>query len=80
MLECPRSAFMPPPGMPTLPSRSWTMAAQRIICVPWLCCVQPRAYSMVMVLSGAAVSAIIPQILRKSSFGVPVIPLTRSGV
>ena len=33
-----------------------------------------------MVLFGAAVSAIMAQILRKSSFGVPVTLLTISGV
>jgi hypothetical protein len=43
MLEWPRSAFTPPPGMPMFPSRSWMMAMQRMFCDPTECCVQPSA-------------------------------------
>ena len=56
------------------------MAPVRIIWDPWVCWVQPRAYMMVMVRSVAEVSAIMPQILRKASLGVPQIPSTTSGV
>ena len=56
------------------------MAAVRIICEPWLCCVQPSAYMIVIALSGAAVLAMYSQTLRNLSFGVPVILLTSSGV
>jgi hypothetical protein len=37
----PRSATMPPPGRPTLPSRSWMIAAVRMYWTPTVCCVQP---------------------------------------
>jgi hypothetical protein len=39
----PRSAQMPPPGRPVLPSSSCRIAAVRIICTPAVCCVQPTA-------------------------------------
>ena len=71
MLEWPRRAFTPPPAMPTLPSRSCTMAAVRIICDPTVCWVQPRAYMKVRVRSGTEVVAMISHTLRKVSFGVP---------
>jgi hypothetical protein len=80
MLLWPRSAFMPPPAMPMLPSSSCMMAAVRIICEPTLCCVQPSAYMMVMALPGTAVPEIISQTLRNLSLGVPVMRLTSSGV
>ncbi len=56
------------------------MAAVRIICEPCECCVQPSAYRMVITRLGAEHSAIISQIFRNWSCGVPVIPLTTSGV
>jgi hypothetical protein len=43
MFAWPRSARMPPPGRPMLPSRSWTIDAARMICTPIVCCVQPTA-------------------------------------
>jgi hypothetical protein len=79
-LAWPRSALMPPPAMPMLPSRVWMMAMVRMFCEPTECCVQPSAYRMVMVLLAAAVSAMYSQTLRNWSFGVPVTLLTRSGV
>ena len=79
-LACPRSAFTPPPAMPTLPSMSWIMAIMRMFCEPTVCCVQPSAYRMVRVLLGAAVPAISSQTLRNWSCGVPVMLLTTSGV
>ena len=54
MLEWPRSAFTPPPGRPTLPSRSWSIAAVRMIWTPVECCVQPRAYMIVPTFCGVA--------------------------
>ncbi|MCY1350408.1 hypothetical protein D9M71_257490 [compost metagenome] len=71
---------MPPPGMPMLPSSSCTMAPVRIICEPTECWVQPRAYMTVMVLRGSEVSAMSPQTCSSSSFGVPQMLLTMSGV
>jgi len=47
MFEWPRNASMPPPGRPTLPSRSWRTAPARIIWTPVECCVQPSAYVIV---------------------------------
>jgi hypothetical protein len=43
MFACPRSARMPPPGRPMLPSSSWMIEAARMICTPVVCCVQPTA-------------------------------------
>jgi hypothetical protein len=80
MLLCPRSAFMPPPGTPMLPSSSCTMAPVRIICEPWLCCVQPSAYMMVIVRVGTLVLAMYSHTFRNLSCGVPVMRLTSSGV
>ena len=51
-----------------------------MFCEPTECCVQPSAYRMVIILLGAAVSAMYSQTLRNASFGVPVILLTSSGV
>ena len=80
MLLWPRSAFMPPPAMPMLPSSSCRIAPVRIICEPWLCWVQPSAYMIVIALPGTAVVETISQTFRNLSFGVPVILLTISGV
>ncbi|MNZ92662.1 hypothetical protein D3C78_1116940 [compost metagenome] len=80
MLEWPRRAFIPPPGMPMLPSSSCTMAPVRIICEPTVCWVQPRAYMMVIALPGCAVSAMASQTLSMVSCGVPQMLLTTSGV
>src|SRR5258708_2344126 len=43
MLEWPRSAFIPPPATPILPSRSWIIAMVRMFWEPTECCVQPSA-------------------------------------
>ena len=80
MLECPRRAFIPPPAMPMLPSKSCIMAAVRIICDPTVCWVQPRAYMMVRVRLGAEVVAMCSHTLRKVSLAVPQMLLTISGV
>ena len=79
-LECPRSAFTPPPGRPMLPSSSWIMAMVRMFWLPTVCCVQPSAYRMVLVLSGADISPSISHTFRNLSCGVPQILLTISGV
>jgi hypothetical protein len=80
MLEWPRSAFTPPPGRPTFPSRSWSIAAQRIIWTPVECWVQPSAYVIVPARSGVYVDVTTSQTLRKVSFGVPQIFSIVSGV
>ncbi len=56
------------------------MAIARMFWEPTECCVQPSAYRHVMVRSGTAVVAMVSQILRKRSLGVPVISETFSGV
>ena len=71
---------MPPPDTPMLPSRSCTIAPQRIICAPTECCVQPSAYMIVIARVGVAVVPIISQICRNLSFGVPQTRSTISGV
>ena len=71
---------MPPPAMPMLPSSSWMIAMQRMFCEPTECSVQPSAYRLVIVLSGAAVPAMYSQTLRKASCGVPQTLPTISGV
>jgi hypothetical protein len=80
MLLWPRSAFIPPPASPMLPSSSCTIAPVRIIWEPCECCVQPSAYMIVITRSVAEVEAIISQTLRNWSFGVPQIFDTISGV
>ncbi len=79
IFECPRSAFMPPPDTPILPSRSCTIAPVRIICEPIECWVQPSAYMMVIARVGVAVVAIISQMCSTLSFGVPQTRSTISG-
>src|ERR671929_143075 len=39
----PRSARIPPPGRPILPSSSCMIEPARIICTPFDCCVHPTA-------------------------------------
>jgi hypothetical protein len=80
MLECPRNAFTPPPGRPTLPSRSCSIAAQRMICTPVVCSVQPSAYITVPTRSGVPVEVTRSATLRKVSAGTPQTRATSSGV
>ncbi len=80
MLECPRSAFMPPPRTPILPRISCSIAMPRMFCEPLECWVQPSAYIEVMVLVGVEHSPIISATLRNLSRGVPQTVSTNSGV
>ncbi|MNQ44008.1 hypothetical protein D3C85_577500 [compost metagenome] len=80
MFECPRSAFMPPPAMPILPSSNCTMAPVRMICDPMECCVQPRAYRTVAARLVVAVDASISHTFRNLSLGVPQTRSTMSSV
>ena len=80
MLEWPRSAFMPPPKTPILPSRSCTIAMVRMFCEPTECCVQPSAKRLVSALSGGAQEAKISQSSRNLSCGVPQMRDAISGV
>ena len=45
MVACPRSAMMPPPGRPMLPSSSCRIEAVRMNCAPSVCWVHPTAYA-----------------------------------
>jgi hypothetical protein len=77
---CPRSAMMPPPGRPTLPSSSWRRAQQPIIWGPYVCCVHATAYANDVVRSGPDAARIVSAILRNSACGHPVTRSTISGV
>ena len=80
MLECPRSAFIPPPGTPMLPRISCSIAMPRMFWAPLECCVQPSAYIEVMVFVLDEHSPIISAIFRNRSLGVPQTRSTISGV
>lgn len=80
MFEWPRSAFIPPPAMPMLPSSSCTIAPVRMICAPIEWWVQPSAYSTVPARPGTAVLASISHTFRNLSFGVPQTCWTMSAV
>ncbi len=80
MFECPRSALTPPPGRPTLPSRSCSIAAARMICTPVVCSVQPRAYITVPTRSGVPVELTMSATFRNVSTGTPQTRETISGV
>ncbi len=56
------------------------MAPWRIIWDPTECWVQPSAYMMVIARVGVAVEAIVSQICRNFSCGVPQTRATISGV
>ena len=79
-LACPRSALMPPPGRPMLPSRSCRIAPLRMIWLPTVCIVQPTAYMMVPTRSAVPVEQTMSDIAWKSSTEQPAIRATTSGV
>ena len=56
------------------------MVPARTFCAPIECCVQPSAYRMVIALSLPAVDAIMSQIWRMLSAGVPQMRSTISTV
>ncbi len=69
----PRSARIPPPGLPMLPSSSCSSAQQEIICGPYVCCVHPSAYANELVLSGPEFWSSVSATSMNFSFGQPVI-------
>jgi hypothetical protein len=77
---CPRSAMMPPPGRPMLPSSNCRIDAARIICVPVVWCVQPTEYTNAVVRSRPEFSQIASATLRKSVCETPQTRCTISGV
>ncbi len=80
MLACPRSAMMPPPGRPMLPSSSCRMLAVRMYCVPTVCCVHPTAYAKALVRSRPELAVSASQTFMKVSRGIPQVSSTTSGV
>ena len=77
---CPRSARMPPPGLPMLPSSNCKMAAVRMYCTPTVCWVQPTLYTNAVVRSGPEFSVRASQTWAKTSGGTPQTCWTISGV
>ena len=65
MEACPRSARMPPPGRPMLPSSSCKMAAVRMYCTPTVCWVQPTLYTNAVVRSGPELAVSASQTWRE---------------
>ena len=80
MLEWPRWALTPPPGMPTLPSNSCNIAAQWISCTEWLCWVQPSAYRIVPERPARPDEVITSAARSNSSAVQPLIDATTSEV
>ncbi len=76
----PRRAMIPPPGRPMFPRSSWTRPAVRMSCTPVVCWVQPTAYTNALVLSRPEFAMRVSATLMNSSFGVPQIFSTISGV
>ena len=75
MLACPRSARMPPPGRPMLPSSSCRIAADLMCCTPVVCWVQPTAYTQAVVISRPLLRTSVCASRAKSA---GLIPHTRS--
>lgn len=63
-----------------LPHSSCTMAAQRRICAPVECCVQPSACMMVAARPATAVDANFSHTRKNFAMGVPQALSTFSGV
>ncbi len=80
MLAWPRSARIPPPGRPTLPSSNWSMAAVLMCCTPVVCWVQPTAYTKAVVRSRPLLATRVPAIVAKSAAEMPHTCSTISGV
>ena len=77
---CPRSARMPPPGRPMLPSSSCRIAAVRMYCTPTVCWVQPTEYTIAEVRSRPEFAHSASATSRKDSRGTPHTRSTISGV
>jgi hypothetical protein len=80
MLAWPRSARIPPPGRPMLPSSSWMIEAARMFCTPVVCCVQPTEYTIIDVRSGPELAMRSSTSLPNSSSLTPQVSATNSGV
>ncbi len=80
MVAWPRSARIPPPGLPMLPSNDCKTEAARIICTPVVCCVQPTAYTTAPDRSGPALFHNVSNTFRNVARGVPQTSSTISGV
>src|SRR5262249_50548196 len=80
MLACPRSAMMPPPGRPMLPSSACRIEAVRMYYTPTVCWVQPTLYTKALVRSRPEFSASSSHTRRNGPGGTPQICSTISGV
>ena len=80
MEACPRSARIPPPGRPMLPSSACRIAPARMYCTPTVCCVQPTLYTRAVVRSRPELLVSASQTARKFSGEMPQICSTISGV
>jgi hypothetical protein len=80
MLACPRSAMMPPPGRPMLPSSVCRIEQVRMYCAPTLCCVQPTEYTHAVVRSRLLFSVTHRATCSKTSGSMPQTSATISGV
>ena len=80
MLEWPRSAFMPPPRMPILPSMSCSIAMVRMFCEPLLMLRPAERVHRRHGLVGRRRLGDHLATLRNLSFGVPQMRSTISGV
>ncbi len=76
----PRSAWMPPPGRPMLPSSSWSTLAARMYWAPTECWVQPTAYTKALVRSRPELAVRSSHTWRNLARGTPQTSSTNSGV
>src|SRR6266702_4795141 len=80
MEACPRSARMPPPGRPILPSSACRIDAVRMYCTPTVCWVHPTLYTNAVVRLRPEFSVSHSQTRAKVSGGTPQACSTISGV
>ena len=80
MLACPRSAMIPPPGRPMLPSSACRIDAGRMYCAPTVCWVQPTEYTHAVVRSRPLFAVSPSATCAKTSGSMPQTSATISGV
>ncbi len=79
MEACPRSARMPPPGRPMLPSSACRIPAVRMYCTPTVWCVQPTEYTQAVVRSRPEFAVTARATSRNTSGSMPQMSPTISG-
>ena len=80
IVACPRSAMIPPPGRPTLPSRPCRIDAARMYCTPTVCWVQPTEYTHIVVRSRPELAQIASATCMNWAGLIPQTRETISGV